>query len=248
MIITKNLLILIFFFSTFNHAQRDSIISDIKEDTVFIIRVNPEIRPFLIHYSAFAVIYDKDNPYYGKIYYQVEIINNKNTKPVQTFHFSNSITDYPFNYDYGLSDVSIEAGMAVDINFDGYKDLRFLSGSGSNTFAVNQSYNYLIYEHKINKFVYNKDASMVTNPTPFADEKIVRGYIRNASSGTEGTIYEYKWKEDKLVLLRTINYHRINETSKFTRTIKYYKDNKVTKSETVIIDQKEIPEYHKLYW
>jgi len=36
--------------------------------------------------------------------------------------------------------------MAVDINFDGFKDLRFKSGAGLNTYAVNQTYNYYIYD------------------------------------------------------------------------------------------------------
>jgi len=89
---------------------------------------------------------------------------------------------------------------------------------------------------------------MLTNPTPFPKEKIVRSFNRNAFSGTDGTIDEYKWRKNNLVLLRSFNYKETSESNKFIVTIKYYKDKKVIKLETKSINETEIPEYHGLYW
>lgn len=148
------LIIQLLLFTTVNYAQRDSIISNIKVDTTFSIKVHPKLKPFLIHFSAFAVNYDKNNTYFGKIYYTVEIKESKNGKPIQTIKSDNWLHDDPLSYDNGDDDKTIKEAMAVDINFDGYKDLRFLSGAGANTYAVNQSYSYYVYNPTKNKFIY----------------------------------------------------------------------------------------------
>ena len=251
---TKFISIIFLLYSTSIYAQRDSIISDIKVDTTFIIKVNPKLAPFIVHFSAFAVQYDKNNPYFGKIYYTVEIKKNKNGKLIQTIKSDNWLPDDPLSYDYGYDDRPIQEAMAVDINFDGYKDLRFLTGAGSNAYAVNQTYDYYVYNPIKNKFVYNEDISILHNPIPFPKENIVRSYLRNAFSGTDGTISEYKWSKNKLILLQSFNYKLIMSTCnsdtdcKFTRIIKYYKNNRIVKTKTKIVNITEIPKYHLLFW
>lgn len=82
----------------------------------------------------------------------------------------------------------------------------------------------------------------------------MRSYIRNAFAGTNGTIDEYKWNKNKLVLLRSFNYEvkmgtcNSDTDCKFTRTIEYYKNNKVVKTETKVIKITDIPENHSFYW
>jgi hypothetical protein len=252
--ILKLILIVFAFAITFPYAQKDSIISDIKIDTSFIIKVNSKLPEFINHYISYAVLYDINDPYFGTIYYTVEIKKNNNEKLIQTIKSESSLYADPLIYDYGYKEESLDEAMAIDINFDGYKDIRFRSGCGANTFAVNQTYNYYIFNPKKNKFEYNEDVSTILNPTPFSDEKIVRNFCKNTFSGSNGTIDEYKWYKNKLVLLRSVNYVVIMGTCKsdtdckFTRTIEYYENDKVVNSETKIIDITEIPDYHLSYW
>jgi len=70
--------VVILIFSTLIYAQNDSINSNIKVDTTFIIKVNPKLPPFIIHFNSFSVRYKRNDPYFGKIYYTIEIKNAKN--------------------------------------------------------------------------------------------------------------------------------------------------------------------------
>jgi hypothetical protein len=248
-----NFLFFIIFTVHITYAQRDSIISDIKVDTSFIIEVSPKLSKLVVHFSGYAVRYDKNNPYYGKIYYTVEIKKYNSGEIIQTIKSANPLRVDPLHFDYGGKDETIEKAIAIDINFDGYKDIRFCSGSGYDTYSVNQTYDYYLYNPKTDRLEYNEEISMLINPTPFLKEQIVRSYTRNAFSGTDGTIEEYKWNKNKLVLLKSYNYElngpcKFDIDCKFTRTIKYYKNGKATKTETKIINQTEIPEQHLLYW
>jgi len=241
-------IIIIIITSSFIYSQKDSVISDIRTDTTFIININPKLPDLIFHYTDFGVYYD-NNPYDGKIYYTVVIINSKNNKTIQTIHLYNSIRHYPLNYDYGYGDqeARVEEAMAVDINFDGYKDIRFLSGRGMDKYSVNEFYYYYIYNPQKNVFEPNEDVSSITNPTPFVDEKIVRSFLW---SGNNRNINEFKWAKNRLVLLKSIDYIVIEDSCKsdtdckFTRVVEYYENGEIVNTGTEIINITEIPDYH----
>jgi hypothetical protein len=109
----------------------------------------------------------------------------------------------PLDFNYGDLSEDSNQGILIDINFDGFKDLRFKSGQGAD---VNQTYDFYIFNKKTKKFELNELVSNLTNPVAFSNSKIIYSYIRSGYPGTDGNVYEYKWNKNKLILTKKINY------------------------------------------
>lgn len=227
-----------------------------RVDTTFTIKINSNLS-FFLRYQEYFEPYETAAEF-GTYKFRVELKNRLMEKPFQIIESESTNFFGPIEYDYGYQDLGFE-GITIDINFDGFEDLRFKTDSGANTFVVNQSYAYYIYNPKNSKFEYNEDVSLLTNPTPFDDSKIIRSYSRNAFAGTSGTVNEYLWRENKLEL-KTAFYYQVVEDSinnfdrtdttccNYIRWIKYYQNKSVVKSDSSIIHINEIPDYHLLYW
>ena len=227
-----------------------------KYDTTFIVSINPKLPKYHIHISENVVLPEKDKYNTGKIYYTVEIKSANNSSLIQTIKSVNSANADPLDFNYGDLSEDSNQGILIDINFDGFKDLRFKSGQGAD---VNQTYDFYIFNKKTKTFELNELVSNLTNPVAFSNSKIIYSYIRSGYPGTDGNVYEYKWNKNKLILTKKINYKVVDEDCthlywqedcccKYTQKIDYYKNDKIINSETKIVDVKDIPKSHLNYW
>ena len=252
----KTIIILVFTLFHIANAQDLSLEQHFKYDTTFIVSINPKLPKYHIHISEDVVLPEKDKYNTGKIYYTVEIKSANNSSLIQTIKSVNSANADPLDFNYGDLSEDSNQGILIDINFDGFKDLRFKSGQGAD---VNQTYDFYIFNKKTKKFELNELVSNLTNPVAFSNSKIIYSYIRSGYPGTDGNVYEYKWNKNKLILTKKINYKVVDEDCthlywqedcccKYTQKIDYYKNDKIINSETKIIDVKDIPKSHLNYW
>jgi hypothetical protein len=187
-------------------------------------------------------------------HFRVDIRKSKHSKPFQVIRAKNQTNFGPISYDYGDSDPGIQ-GMFVDINFDGYSDLRFEISEGNGKWAVNQEYDYYIFDSSSFKFNLYKKLSRICNPTPNKKNRIVYEYLRNGSSLIDGTVAEYKWAANNLFLLRSYNYclfdddkWRAYPNTTYKKTTVIYKGGKIVRSFYKRIKFKDIPKEHLRYW
>lgn len=110
----------------------------------------------------------------------------------------------------------------IDMNFDGYKDIRLLNLSGA---TGNKVYNFWLFDPSKNIFVKNEDLSSLSNPTPNPQSKTIETY---SVGGMTGCIYRYEtYKFDetgKLILIRFEKQDYAEETKSFVKTIGELKD------------------------
>lgn len=251
------IIIIITFFTLFASviAQDLGLEQHFKYDTTFIVSINPKLPQYHIHITENVVLPGAGEYYRGKIYYAVEIRSSDNSILIQTIKSVNSANADPLDFNYGDLSKDSNQGILIDINFDGFKDLRFKSGQGAD---VNQRYDFYIFNKKTNKFELNEDVSKLTNPVAFSDSKIICSYVRSGYPGTDGNVSEYKWNKNKLNLTKKINYKATEDCTHlywqedccciYTQKIDYYKNDKVIKSETKIVDVKDIPKRHLNFW
>ncbi len=187
-------------------------------------------------------------------YYRVDLSKSKKGKPFQVIK-SNSEAYYgPLHYDYCCNDSGMRA-MFVDINFDGYVDLRLKKREGGGPYVVNQTYDYYIFDISKFKFQFNEEASDVGNPTPSIHETVF-GYWRNGFSGTSGTVSEYKWVGRHLVQVHGYDYDIISrdrdpyadKNTLYKKESYIYKDGKLIRKLHKRIRLKDIPKEHLRYW
>ncbi len=76
----------------------------------------------------------------------------------------------------------------VDANFDGYQDLQLLSACGAKTC----SYNFYLYDPKINRFVLEKFLSGFSSPSfDPAKKQVSQGWLLSAGDSA-GETYQYE--------------------------------------------------------
>ncbi len=89
----------------------------------------------------------------------------------------------------------------VDMNFDGYQDLKLHCMSGEN-----ESYLFWLYDKESGKFIFNAELSEVSNPAPNIKTKTIISDVGMGCAGTCRNISTYKFIGNKLVLLDSQDY------------------------------------------
>jgi hypothetical protein len=222
-------------------------------DTTFSITISKNLPNYFLRYQEYSES-DKETSDDNQTYYRVELKKTIMGKPFQVIQSESYAYNGPLDFDLDDSGENYGVdGITIDINFDGYKDLRFRKSEGTGRYRSNGSYDFYVFNPKKNNFELNEDLSNVTNPTPFPDRKIVFSYTKDVLR--DGIVEEYKWEGRNLVLLKSYKYQAIEDGCKtkddnycnYKRLTEYYRNNKIIKSKSEIIKFKNIPEYH-LRW
>lgn len=115
--------------------------------------------------------------------------------------------------------------VAEDINFDGYKDIKFMIFWGA---TGNTGYTYWLFDPSKNLFVENKNLSSLSNPTPDVGTKTI---ATHSVGGMAGCIYNngtYKFDENgKLILIREEKQDWIEASKSFLKIISELKNGKM---------------------
>jgi len=123
---------------------------EIKEKKVsFKEKLNkngPELR-FDMHGK-----FKNDHLYQG----HVEIFNTSNSKRIQKLIINKNYADAHFEWDIENFEFNGHQVQLVDINFDGYLDLRFLDNEGA---TGNNWYASYLYDPKRGKYIFNRQMS-----------------------------------------------------------------------------------------
>jgi hypothetical protein len=125
-----------------NHFKGEE---DLRAGMTCQFRIHPDLPVFTFHFPG------KTDNTFG----DVEIIKGKNGKVIQTIESS---TDPGAIAPAAVKNVLV----AVDANFDGYKDLQILNNCGG---TGNCSYDFYLYDPKTGQFVHNKFLSDLTTPS-----------------------------------------------------------------------------------
>ncbi len=137
------------------------------------------------------------------------------------------------------------------MNFDGYNDLRFTKSSGYGPFWTNISYEFYLYNPKNGKFEYNDDLSNLINPEPYPDQKKIYCYSKMNFIGTNSFNEEFEWSGNKLEEMASYEYNVYEDSLLQDGTCckclcikKSFENGKSVKTDTTIIDVKNIPKEH----
>jgi len=140
--------------------------------TLFSVKVNDKLPAF--NFSLHGEFKERfKNKYFYPSY--VEIINSSNLKVIQKIeskdHFD-SDCHYGFSDDdFGFADLMY----LVDLNGDGYLDLRILSATGATGMNWYATY---IYKPELRRFKYHKILSGLSAVTVDPDSKLIKTYCR----------------------------------------------------------------------
>lgn len=155
---------------------------------------DPSIRP---DYEYFL-------PYY------VDIYDLSKSKLLQKINAKNKFD----NDIWGWDNIGLPYLQIVDVNFDGYPDLRFLSSWGA---TGNEWYATYIYNPALHKFVFNKILSRLCSVSIDPKTKQISSYYHGGACAEYWDYY--KFVNNKLVLIKSqwteIDRSRDNECNGF---------------------------------
>jgi hypothetical protein len=127
----------------------------------------------------------------------VEIADASTTRLIQKLNAKGHFD----NYGDGFSEWNLffaDLVQLVDVNFDGYPDLRFLLNAGATSTNMYSTY---IYKPKLKKFALNKDLSMLSGLTIDTDTKTIKTYCRNGWCSEFREYFEIN-KNDRPILTK----------------------------------------------
>jgi hypothetical protein len=169
-------------------------------DQTISIKINDTLPKYYLRYMDYFVPFEKES-IYGTYYFRVELRRNKKEKPFQVIESESDADLGPLDSD-GVDQDLKNADILTDINFDGFKDLRFKIMEGAARYRMNKTYAFYIYNPAKGMFIYNKDVSSLMNPTAIKKLNIIRTYDLYPDYER---INEYKWMGDSLFFLKSRN-------------------------------------------
>ena len=140
--------------------------------TLFSVKVNDKLPAFNFSLHGEVKEQFKDISFYPSY---VEIINSSNLKVIQKIE---SKDHFDSDVHYGFSELDLvfaDLMQLVDLNGDGYLDLRILSASGA---TGNNWYATYIYKPELRRFKYHKILSGLSAVTVDPESKLIKTYCR----------------------------------------------------------------------
>jgi hypothetical protein len=206
-----------------NRVAADSYGADLRGGIECNFRISPNEPVYNFKLSA-----DRERNAINRI----EI--SRQDKPVRTILLENE-TDGPYMFD---SPPMKEIFQAVDVNFDGYKDLQLITCFGA---TGNTCFNYFLFNPLARNFEYNKEFSD-TNGIPDPAVKEIRVHVNAGCAGGCFIERTYKVLNNKPVLVKEVkqDYENSDPSSSFfvkTTTELIDGEMKVTSAERLVIPQ-----------
>lgn len=125
----------------------------------------------------------------------IEVFNTSNSKRIQKIIINNNFERGHFDWDIGSFEYSGGKVQLVDLNFDGYRDLRFLDNEGA---TGNNWYASFLYDPGKGKFIFNRHLSSQSGLTVDTKNKQLLTYDR-CGACCEFIKY-YKYRDGQCVL------------------------------------------------
>lgn len=120
---------------------------------------------------------------------------------------------------------------AIDVNFDGYKDLVLLDWYGA---TGNKGYSFYTFDRLSTSFIFNTDLGGLENPQFDDTNKRIRTH---SVGGMAGNIYRnetYKYENGKLKLIHAVYQDFDQNTDHFIRKTKHMRNGQLKDSTTII--------------
>lgn len=192
-------------------AQVDDIVQDVRKGATFRLKIHSSLPEYVFHLVGNA----EDN-----IIEKIEI--SREGKLVQTEDVAMNEPP-PRNEEYF---------QAVDINFDGYADIKLLSWWGG---TGNKGYNWWLFNPKSGTFVYQQELSGLSNPVPNPKTKEITTYSKGGMAGMVYGQETYRFDGDRLVLMRSVEQNWVDEKKHFVKVTRERKNGtmQVVKEELV---------------
>ena len=105
----------------------------------------------------------------------MEVFNTSNSKRIQKIIINNNFENGHFDWNIDSIEFNGHVVQLVDINFDGYLDLRILDNEGA---TGNDWYATYIYDPRLRKFRYHKALSALSGVTMDKELKQIKTYWR----------------------------------------------------------------------
>lgn len=125
----------------------------------------------------------------------IKVFDTSNGKQIQKIIINNNFPDGHFSWDINSFEYNDHTVQLVDINFDGYLDLRLLDNEGA---TGNNWYATYLYDPRLKKFKYHKQMSSLSGVTVDDDSHQIITYNRFGWCGEYREFY--KIIKDRLIL------------------------------------------------
>ncbi|MFZ3157167.1 MAG: hypothetical protein WA124_06640 [Smithella sp.] len=127
----------------------------------------------------------------------INVVNVSNAKRIQKIIINDNFEDGHFDWDIKRFEYNGHEVQMVDVNFDGYLDLRLLDNAGA---TGNDWYSTYIYDRSSGKFKYHHELSQLSGIT--IDQKMKQIITYNREGACAEYIEYYGFARNKLVLLK----------------------------------------------
>jgi len=140
-------------------------------------------------------VYDK---FKNGVFYisHIEVFNTSNSKRIQKIIINNNFESGHFDWNIDSIEYNGHVVQLVDINFDGYLDLRILDNEGA---TGNDWYATYIYDPRLRKFRYHKALSTLSGVTMDKELKQIKTYWRMGGCWECREYFEFG-KDNRLIL------------------------------------------------
>ena len=165
-----------------------------KSHAIFSAKINDKLSPFKFKIVGQLKNDNRTNPddaYFLPSY--VEIYDSSKSKAIQKLKAKDKFDDSGFGWGRGGCDYV----QMVDINFDGYLDLRLFDNAGA---TGNDWYATYIYKPDLRKFVFSKELSELSDVSVDPKKKQLSSTY-HGGIGSSGTEY-FKFVNNKLVSIK----------------------------------------------
>ena len=182
--------------SEFKKQVLSNIVEDVRGKHNFEFKINQNLNPYI-----FILHGDKNENFINKI----EVYSKGDKLPLQIIKII--ITASPYKNSKYFE--------AIDMNFDGYKDIRMLDWWGA---TGNKGYKVWLYNPTDKKFVYNKPLSELSCPSFNNKNKTIEEHSNGGHMGQIYTSRKLKFQGKKLICFESEKQDFVREKNHFIKT------------------------------
>lgn len=210
------------------HRPYQEEVTDSKESTYRNREVSSDLTCITLIKQDYTIVV---NPSLAA--FSVELFFDPNTyqRTIQIYKAGDSVPYQMIDAGIGERLHYDEDLRAIDVNFDGYKDLVHLAWYGV---TGNTGYSFYTYDSLSTTFILNTDFDGLGSPQFDDSRKLIYSH---SGGGMAGNIYSsetYKYENGKLKLIHAVYQNFDHKTEHFIRKTKHLRNGQLKDSTTVI--------------